>query len=278
MEEVIPVSSAFALRHELNARARQLAIESGSAHDTTAAEFPSVIFSRTRNHEHGNFHPTSYRNICADPAWSRRLAKVHTSGPKTPSAPRRWRELDCAASSDALLMNIFCYSRTLRNPALCALLAISPGERPRFGYKPRVPLHDGQLDRTEIDMKLGSLLVEAKLTESDFQTAPRRLVERYRHLLEVFDGRQLPQIGTRLAGYQLLRGVLAAHASGGAFCVFCDARRPDLIESWFSVLQAVRICNLRCRLQLVTWQEISATLPRSLRVFLGKKYGIFPAP
>ena len=41
---------------------------------------------------------------------------------------------------------------------------------PEFGFKPRVPLTSGFVERTEIDMKLGSVLFEAKLTEADFQS------------------------------------------------------------------------------------------------------------
>ena len=72
----------------------------------------------------------------------------------------------------------------------------------------------------------------------------------------------------------MIRGVLAAHATGGSFCVLCDARRPDLIENWYLVMRAVRSCVLRCRLQSLTWQELTADLPKSLRKFLAAKYGI----
>ncbi len=231
-----------------------------------------MIFHPSQSGQHANFHPTSYRNILANPIWLRRLAKVHTSGPK--AAARRWMELDSANSSDALLMNIFCYTRVLRNRALSAMLSIPAGQTPQFGFRPRIPLRERKFDRTEIDMKLGDLLVEAKLTESDFQTAPMRLLERYLQLDDVFDSQVWKTRGERVPGYQLIRGVLAAHATGGSFCVFCDARRPDLIEAWYSVLQSVTSCALRCRLQLLTWQEMAATLPPSLQRFLERKYGI----
>lgn len=265
------MASAIALRRELSVRAWQIAATTPTAHQLTLSEEPSVIFGPTAERQHGNFHPTSYRNIHSNPSWRRRLAKVHTSGSKR--ADRRWRELDSANSSDALLMNIFCYSQIVRNIAVCALLGIPPGQAPQFGYKPRVPLRDGKLDRTEIDMKLGGLLVEAKLTESDFQTAPLRLLERYQHLSEVFDCRWM-QNRERIPSYQLIRGVLAAHATGGTFCVLCDARRPDLIENWYAVMSTVSSCALRCRLQLLTWQELARLLPRSLQRFLAAKYGI----
>ena len=47
------------------------------------------------------------------------------------------------------------------------------------------PLRNGKTDRTEIDMKLGDLMVEAKRTETDFQTAPLKMIERYRDLGDV---------------------------------------------------------------------------------------------
>ena len=69
------------------------------------------------------------------------------------------------------------------------------GERaPVFGWKARVPLANGRFDRTEVDMRLGSLLVEAKLTEGDFQTREARIVEAYRDFDEVFDRELLPRV------------------------------------------------------------------------------------
>jgi hypothetical protein len=131
-----------------------------------------VIFSRNPEGQHGNFYPASYRNICAHPQWARRLSKVHTASRKASRITGcRWMELDCANSSDALPMNIFCYRRVLRNPAMSALLGIDAFEAPEFGFRPAIPLRNEKTDRTEVDMKIGNLLVEAKLTETDFQTA-----------------------------------------------------------------------------------------------------------
>src|SRR6266403_300621 len=103
---------AGALRRELSARNQQIAIESGALHGLTTGEMPSVIFGPNDTRQHGNFHPCSYRNICANPAWARRLTKAHTGSRRAVRAGSwTWRELDCANSSDALLMNIFCYRR-----------------------------------------------------------------------------------------------------------------------------------------------------------------------
>ncbi|PYV80125.1 MAG: hypothetical protein DMG93_19635, partial [Acidobacteria bacterium] len=97
------------LRRELSTRNQEIAATNGSLHELTAGETPSVIFGCDESQQHGNFFPASYRNICANPEWARRLAKVHTASRRLRfQAAWRWRELDCANSSDALLMNIFC--------------------------------------------------------------------------------------------------------------------------------------------------------------------------
>src|ERR1700674_4530580 len=69
------MSGAEALRRELSVRGQQIAIATGSLHELTTAETPSVIFGRNENNQHGNFYPTSYRNICANAEWVRRLAE-----------------------------------------------------------------------------------------------------------------------------------------------------------------------------------------------------------
>jgi len=78
------------------------------------------------------------------------------------------------------------------------------------------------------------------------------------------------------ASYQLIRGVLAAHATDCSFCVLHDERRPDMREEWFSVIAAVKSAGLRARLKILTWQELAAHLPSTLRQFLDIKYGIVP--
>jgi hypothetical protein len=189
----------------------------------------------------------------------------------------QWKELDCANSSDALLMNIFCYPGVAGSRTLCGLLGIDDDSVPEFGFKPRTPLCGGKRDNTEIDMRIGDLLLEAKLTESGFQTARPELVARYQDLDAAFNVAELPVRDGRYPGYQLVRGTLAAYASGGRFCVCCDARRPVLVEMWYRVLRAVRPAELRCRLRLLTWQELAAAVPRDLQGFLAEKYGITAA-
>jgi hypothetical protein len=187
---------------------------------------------------------------------------------------RKRCELDCANSSDALLMNIFCYPKVLHRPHLCALLGIEPALLPEFGFKSRIPLLNARRDRTEIDMRLGDLLIEAKLTETGFQSASTRLLLRYRDLQEVFEIGDLPIAGETVHAYQLIRGVLSAYAGEYSFVLLCDGRRADLIQRWLEIMRAVRSYSFRNRLKLLTWQEIAETLPQNLQQFLYEKYGI----
>jgi hypothetical protein len=53
-----------------------------------------------------------------------------------------------------------------------------------------------------------------------------------------------------------------------------DGRRPDLLESWYSVMSAVRRHDLRVRCKVLTWQELAECLPRRVQGFLAEKYGI----
>jgi hypothetical protein len=272
--------SASMLRRELSERGHRLAKAGGLLHDLSPGGSPVVMFGRDEAGQHGNFHADSYAEICADPDWAKRLRKVHTASRRVRArADWQWMELDSVNSSDALLMNIFCYPGVVTEagiaPKVARLLGVNEVSRPCFGLRPGVPLKSGKVDRTEIDMQLGDLFVEAKLTESDFQQARPKLVERYRDFEEVFDISRLPwtPLGM-IGGYQLIRNVLAAFAGESAFCVLCDERRQDLVEMWYSVLTAVHAPSFSWRLKLLTWQELSRSLPEGLREFLDAKYGI----
>jgi hypothetical protein len=224
---------------------------------------------------HGNFLPESYRAIINHPDWRRRLEKVHAQAKRAlPRSDRPWRELDSSNSSDALLMNVFCYPGVFADVRVLHLLAVEQPVAPQFGFRPRVPLIQQRFDRTEVDMKLGDLLVESKLTENDFQSKVKAVVESYRDFAEVFDRRALPRAGDRYLSYQLIRNVLAAHAHGCSFCVIADARRPDLMEAWYAVMRCVKPADLRRRCKMLTWQELALVLPCELRDFLHEKYGI----
>jgi hypothetical protein len=309
---------ATQLRHELAARNRSYA--RGRAHAQSYGSAPVIVYEPD-GARHGNFFDAAYASILARPDWMLRFDKVHAQAARSLPKPqldsaRRWRELDSSMSSDALLMNIFCTPGVAESPAVQNMLGVENGAELIFGWKARVPLANGRFDRTEADLRLGSLLVEAKLTESDFQSRSAAVVESYRNFDEVFDRDRLPrtEIATTrwmqasefpenasqaleslvgdpalfsplesifrspgeegYASYQLIRNVLAAHATGSSFCVIHDERRPDLREDWFEVMAAVKSAELRTRLKVLTWQELAALLPCALQEFLDLKYGI----
>jgi hypothetical protein len=312
---------ASELRRELGLRNRHWA--RGRPYVESYGDPPVIVYEPQAGH-HGNFFDSAYAAISARPEWMRRFSKIHAQVRSIPKAEsgRRWRELDSSMSSDALLMNVFCTPGVAESAAIRNALGVEDRTAPVFGWKARVPLTNGRFDRTEVDMRWGSLLVEAKLTEGDFQARSAAIVAGYRDFDAVFDREILPRVELRTqrrrvavefaeeftqewepdapdeavargfqagivarareaesaepgyAGYQLIRNVLAAHAEECSFCVVLDERRPDLREDWFQVMVAVKSAELRVRLKVLTWQELSALLPEGLQDFLDQKYGI----
>ncbi len=266
---------AAELRRELSYRSRMYAQRHQLKCRESYGQSPAVCFLPSEDEaSHGNFLRESYRAIQQNADWRRRLEKIHAeSNNSLPREERRWRELDSCNSSDALLMNIFCFPGTLRSRRIAQFLGLEQERKPEFGVRARVPLRDEKVDRTEVDMRLGDMLVEARLREPDFQRCGREVLETYRDLHAVFEVRELPSDGDIRLSYQLIRNVLAAYATGLSFCVMADARRPDLKEAWYAVMRSIRTSELRVRCKMITWQELEE-LPRNLRIFLAEKYGI----
>ena len=270
------INSARTLRQELSARNASYATCRRLPHAMSYGKVPIVVYQPSEcGRYHGNFISASYRAILKRPEWRRRLQKVHSQGNHSlPKADCVWRELDSSMSSDALLMNIFCYPGVTRNRNLALLLGTDVDDVPEFGFMPRVPLVNEITERTEVDMKLGNVLFEAKLTETDFQVQVPEIVEQYRDIKEVFDHRNLPRRGRKYVSYQLLRNVLAANVLDLDFCVLLDARRSDLLEQWYRIMRGVRSTILQTKCKVLTWQELSGYLPSTLGDFLDVKYGI----
>jgi hypothetical protein len=269
---------ASQLRHELSLRNRAFALQRRLSHVESFGGMAVTVYQpHPTRRQHGNFFDESYAAMLAIPEWRKRMDKVHTSAKSAlPKSGRGWKELDSSMSSDALLMNIFCCPYVADDPRVLGLLGIEAAELPQFGWRARVPLKKGLADRTEVDMKLGKMLFEAKLTESDFQSCGAAVLCGYRDFEEVFDAKDLPLEGKKQVSYQLIRNVLAAYANDCGFCVLLDARRPDLVESWYGILRCVCPVDLRVRCKMLTWQELSTVLPEPLCEFLDLKYGIAP--
>jgi hypothetical protein len=264
------------LRHELNLRNAAYASALGLPHAETYGDFPVVVYKPcVEKQKHGNFFDASYAAIVNQAEWKCRLKKVHSQARRSlPQKDSGWKELDSSMSSDALLMNVFCCPGVVQSPTLALKLGFEVGDVPQFGFRARIPRDDRRVDRTEVDMKLGTLLAESKLTEADFQSQSALLVESYRDLSEVFDQEPLPRVNGQYVSYQLIRNVLIAYFLGLSFCVLLDARRPDLLESWYAIMRCVRIAELRTRCKILTWQELAFYLPEDLQSFLDQKYGI----
>jgi hypothetical protein len=179
------------LRHELGLSNRQHA--RGRAHVESYGSPPVVVYAPEEG-RHGNFFDAAYTAILSQPDWMRRFDKVHAQARSLPKAERRWRELDSSMSSDALLMNVFCTPGVVQSSPVRQMLGLEGAEVPVFGWKARVPLSSGRSDRTEADMRLGSLLVEAKLTEGGFQAKDAAVVHAYRDFDEVFERELLPRV------------------------------------------------------------------------------------
>ena len=263
------------LRTELGQRAKRFAV----AHNITCYESlgdpPTIMFPRDPARlRHGNFIDDSYAAILENPTWAKRLQKAHPRRHALPEDRRDdAKELDSSNSSDALLMNCFCYPRTAARIFGSFLPSLSTGPL-EFGAAGEVPLLDGTSDKTELDMRAGAVTFESKLTEADFTEAPRARVERYRDLDTVFDVTALPHTDGRYRSYQLVRNVLAAAAHGNHFVLLCDGRRPDLLHHWWQVHGAIRAADLRVRSHFLLWQEIVDACPPPLQNFLREKYGL----
>lgn len=195
----IGIPRATQLRLELALRNRIYA--RGLAHVESYGSDPVIVYAPEEG-RHGNFYPPAYGAITSNVSRMRRFDKIHSRGrslPKPQLDPsRKWRELDSCMSSDALLMNVFCTPEVTSSSAIRCMMGIeTAAEEPIFGWKARVPLQNGRFDRTEVDMRWSNLLVEAKLTESDFQCREASIVEAYRDLDEVFDRDLLPRVQIR---------------------------------------------------------------------------------
>jgi len=264
------------LRTEIARSARQYAVEEQLPFYESLGTPPTILFEPFADGtRHGNFLDASYEAIRQDPAWAARLLKVHPQRTALPEAKQAAaRELDSSNSSDALLMNVLCYPGIITS-SLRELLDYDGSTEMTFGVGGEIPYVGGGVDhRTEHDAKVGRMILEAKLTESDFIFREAEVVERYAGLQAVFETDRLPRRGTDYASYQLIRNVLAAHHHGYSFTLVCDARRPDLLRAWWVIHSAIRQPDLRCRCNFVLWQEIAQVLPAPLREFLRRKYGI----
>jgi hypothetical protein len=265
------------LRRVLTAKAREYAKRKGLEYyeslNNREADKTVLFVQDEHAGSHGNFLDGSFSQILGNKTWLSRLAKPHSQRKSLPPRGMEAKEVDSSNSSDALLMNIFCYP-AVETVDLLALLELPCWEQPRFGVKCRVS--GEQEHRTELDMVIGETSFEAKLTEHDFTSKSEEIVRRYRDLPKVFEVNALARSEGKFTSYQLIRNVLAAHQRGGRFVLLCDRRRPDLIEHWERIRERIQDSDLQARCRQISWQQIAARIPAPLQKFLEDKYGIEP--
>jgi hypothetical protein len=154
------------------------------------------------------------------------------------------------------------------------LLESETGAVPEFGVKAKIPLTSGLEDTTELYMRIGSYIFEAKLTERNFTTADEELIRRYKAFESTFEVSALKREDSQIKGYQLIRNVLAAVRLNASLIVLVDQRRPDLLQEWWDTHSAIRDSDLRRRCGFRTWQQVAASSPPLLGEYLSAKYGI----
>jgi len=247
------------LRYEL----KESAIKYAKARSLNYQEYETaIIFSKLED----NFQADSYRNIMRYKEHSERLEKRHSH------FQDETKEMQSCASSDALLMNIFSYPKVDSWSGIQKLLGIENIKEIEYGFIPNIE-SDESMTKTEIDMKIGNVFFEAKLTEADFTEKDiNTLIKKYPEANSVFNLDRMMIKGDVVGNYQLIRNILTAKKYNGRFILLLDARRTDLIREFYRVLYSIKDTTLQEKVAFITWQEIASVVGDDLKSFLHEKY------
>lgn len=266
------------LRKEFPDQALQWATANSIPHHLSLGHSPTVLPPTAANRSsHASFHSDSLRAIAANATWANRLKKINARADALPLEMRATPgELDSSSSSDALLMNCFCFPgavpRIMKGLGLWE--SIGSTALPEFGVKAKLPKTQNRQDATELDIKIGSYIFEAKLTGNDFTSRAVDHVREYTDFNAVFDDSASRVVDSEFTGHQLMRKALAAFHLNATLIVLVDQRRPDLLQEWWAVHAAIRDAPLRLRCGFRSWQQVAAASPPPLAAFLSGKYGI----
>lgn len=208
-----------------------------------------------------SFQPETFSNIRTNKKYLDRLNKTHSNA-------KGYKEMQSSNSSDVLLMNIFAYPNILENESLRNLLGVNQNECIEFGWN---PVFENETRKTEIDMKIGNSIFEAKLTESNFTKKSQNIVLNYPNVEQVIDLTALYK-GEDVLYYQLIRNLLTAYKYKGDFKLIVDESRSDLIRAFKKVKEAIKTKELKNRFNFLTWQEITEKLEGDLNIYITKKY------
>jgi len=212
-----------------------------------------------------NFNNKSFKNIQSNTKWFSRLQKPH-------SKLSGVLEMQSNNSSDALLMNIFCHPDFTKWEGPKKLLDISSYNDIEFGWNPHF-VNESPFAPTEIDLKIGAHIFEAKLTEKDFTCKESNVVEDYEGFDLVFDKNVLSKTDcNKYKHYQLIRNILTSAKYNYFFTLFVDETRTDLIKYLFESIIAVKDSSLRKHISFITWQELADVCGYELKTYIYEKY------
>lgn len=220
----------------------------------------AIIFNDIKN----NFIEDSFDNIQKNEDWFLRTLKKNNSLLNT-------LEMQSSNSSDALLMNIFCYPKINQWKGIKQLLGTDDLNDIKFGWNPFFENEDLK-QPTEIDMKIGNHIFEAKLTENNFTQKEKKIVKNYSDFSKVFDLEKLNIIEDKYESYQLIRNILTAYKYNYSFTLLIDETRTDLIRFLITIIKAININELQNKINFVTWQEIAHVCGKDLKDYLENKY------
>lgn len=209
-----------------------------------------------------NFFPDTFTNICNNIDYKKRLDKT------LPKA-KDFKEMQSSNSSDALLMNFFAHPKIKEWKSLRDLISINESDNIEFGWKPEFS-NEIKL-KTEIDMKIGDSIFEAKLTEKDFARKKLQTVLKYSNVGNIIDLQSLTNDNV-VSNYQLIRNLLTAEKYGYKFNLLVDESRIDLIREFYKVKCSIKISSLSDNFNFITWQEISNCVGGDLKSFITEKY------
>ena len=210
-----------------------------------------------------NFFSETFKNIHNHNGWKARTEKHHSR------FSDGTLEMQSSNSSDALLMNIFCHPEFKKLRPLTRLLDVKSDCELEFGWNPEF---ENETHPTEIDLKIGNRIFEAKLTEKSFTSARKDIVKRYADYSTVFTEEFLIGEKDYIKHYQLIRNILTAYQYDYSLTVLLDSTRIDLIKEIFNVIKSIRVDALKKKISFITWQEIIDTCKENLKEYLAEKY------
>lgn len=221
----------------------------------------AYIFDDVNN----NFLGKTYKSIQNQDSWRLKLKKPHSQ------FNDGTLEMQSSNSSDALLMNIFCFPNFFTWKGPTQLLGIDQKDTVEFGWNPKFN-NETPENPTEIDLKIGNSIFEANLTEKSFTKKRVEVVKMYQDFDIVFNEDILLDGEGNINHYQLVRNILTAHKYELKFSVLLDSSRIDLIKALLETVKAIKIPELRRKVDFITWQELVDVCGKELKEYISSRY------